>query len=703
MEHDEEEGLKWGKSTVETACPLDCPDNCTLAVSVERGKIVKIDGGTSHSLTNGYICAKVRNFADHVYGDDRLKYPAVRKGPKGKGELTRVSWDEALELIASKMRDVRERSGGEAILPLCYGGSNGMLTQDTTDAELFRRLGASRLARTVCAAPTGAANQALYGKMPGVTFQDYPQSKLIVIWGANPSSSSVHLVKLVREAQKNGAKLVVLDPRRTPLAKHADLHLRVHPGTDLVVALALHRYLFENGFADQRFLAEHTTGAEQLRAKAEPWTIERAAEISHLDPADLARFAEMWASISPAVMRCGWGLERNRNGGHAAMAILALPAVAGKFGVRGGGYSMSNSAAWKPYLKNWVDAEEPQTRIINMNQMGQALTDLRDPKIELVFVYNCNPVATLPDQNHLIRGMMREDLFTVVFDQVKTDTAMYADVVLPNTTFLESYDLAKSYGSYAMQMIKPVIDAVGESRSNMEVFSELAARLDLLPDRATEPESDVEILLNVLNHLPDEARDALTTKGIAIPPMGPSPVQFVDVFPRTSDGKVHLHPEDLPTLAPEGLYSYQPDPATEKYPLALISPASEKTISSMMGELRTRIAMLHMNAEDGAARGLEDEDAVRVFNDLGEVHCLVRLSTDIARGTVSLPKGLWRKSTMNRSTPNALAPDTLTDLGGGACFNDARVEVTKILDATFEGTTVSLYVPAPVDKSGTVH
>jgi anaerobic selenocysteine-containing dehydrogenase len=699
-----EEGLSWGKSTVETACPLDCPDNCSLSVSVERGKVVKIDGNDHHSLTGGYICAKVRNFAERVYGEDRLHYPAVRKGPKGKGVLTRVSWDEAMELIVSKIRTIRERSGGEAILPLCYGGSNGFLTQDTTDAELFRRLGASRLDRTVCAAPTGAAFGALYGKMPGVAFQDYHASKLIVMWGQNPSASSIHTVRLVRDAQRNGAKLVVLDPRRIQLAKHADLFLPIRPGTDLVVALALHRHLFEEGFADERFLAEHTTGAERLREKAAPWTFERAAAIAGIDVADLTRFAEWYASLSPAVVRCGWGLERNRNGGHAAMAILALPAVAGKFGVRGGGYTMSQSPAWKPILNgSWIQADEPQTRIINMNQAGRALTELRNPPIELLFVYNCNPVATLPDQNHVIRGLQREDLFTVVFDQVKTDTAMYADVLLPATTFLESYDLVRAYGSFAMQMVKPAIDAVGESRSNMDVFSELAARLDLLPERTTEPESDVETLLHVLKHMPDDVREALTSKGIAIPSMGTTPIQFVDMFPRTADRKVHLYPEDLPTLAPEGLYSYQPDPATDKFPLTLISPASEKTISSTLGELRTRMASLYMHIEDAAERGLSEEDTVRVYNDQGEVHCLLRLGTDIARGTVSMPKGLWRRSTMNRSTSNALAPDTLSDLGGGACFNDARVEVVRILDATFEGKNLALYVPSSVEKTGTVH
>jgi anaerobic selenocysteine-containing dehydrogenase len=324
----------------------------------------------------------------------------------------------------------------------------------------------------------------------------------------------------------------------------------------------------------------------------------------------------------------------------------------------------------------------------------------------MLFVYNANPVATIPDQNLIIRGLMRDDLFTVVFDQVKTDTAMYADVVLPATTFLESYDIARAYGSYAMQMVQPVIEPVGEARSNMEVFSDLASRLDIegMPgasDSGGEPETDVETLLRVLSRMPDETRSQLIDGGIATPPCGPQPIQFVDIFPNTPDRKVHLYPEETETLAPEGLYSYQEDPATDKYPLALISPASEKTISSMLGQLRTRTASLFMHPDDAAARDLKHADAVRVFNDLGEIHCLLHIGEEITPGTVSLPKGLWRKSTMNRSTATALAPDTLTDLGGGACFNDARVEVVRILDASWEGKPITLFVPA--DNTDTVH
>src|SRR6188472_1033612 len=262
---------------VSTVCPLDCPDSCSLDVTVQDGRITVIDGSTLNPVTEGYICAKVRRFPERVYGADRLLYPAVRKGPKGLASFQRVTWEEALSTIADRLTDVRERCGGEAILPYSYGGSNGLLTQDTSDATLFRRLGASRLARTVCAAPTGAANEALYGKMPSITYEDYPESRLIILWGANPSTSGIHLVSHVREAQRRGATLIVIDPRTTPLAKQADIHLAVRPGTDLPVALSIHRYLFEEGHADAAFLAAHATGAAELREKAEPWTFERAA------------------------------------------------------------------------------------------------------------------------------------------------------------------------------------------------------------------------------------------------------------------------------------------------------------------------------------------------------------------------------------------------------------------------------------------
>jgi anaerobic selenocysteine-containing dehydrogenase len=639
---------------------------------------VKLDGAHKNPVTNGYICAKVRRFGERVYGPDRLLHPAVRTGRKGEGRFKRVPWDEALELIAERFRQARAQSGAESILPYSYGGSNGLLTQDNIDAQLWRRFGTSRLARTVCAPPTGAANQALYGKMPSVTYQDYPHAQLIVLWGVNPSASGIHLVPYVREARTRGARLVVIDPRSTALARSADVHLAVKPGTDLAVALAIHRHLFVGGGADVAFSRDHAHGADELRARAEPWTFDRAADVAGIESADLERVARLYADSAPALIRCGWGLERNRNGGSAAMAVLALPAVGGKFGVRGGGYSMSNSASWN-IDRTWIGADEPSTRIVNMNHLGRALTEYDDPPVDVLFVYNCNPAATVPDQNRVLRGLAREDLFTVVFEQVMTDTAFYADVLLPATTFLEGYDFARAYGPIHLDLGRPVVDAVGEARSNADVFGELCARLGLLS--ADEPRGELDLMVRVLDELPAPIAADLRAGQLPAPPFGTAPVQFVDVFPRTPDAKVDLCPAALDAETPLGLYRFQPDPATERYPLALISPASERTISSTLGELPRPDVKLVMHPDDAAARGLADGDGVRVFNDLGEVHCTLNVAPSIRRGTVSLPKGLWRRSTRNNATGTALVPDTLTDLGGGACFNDARVQVASLADA----------------------
>ena len=659
-------------SVVETACPLDCPDACSLAVTVQHGKVITIDGSEKNPVTGGYICAKVRRFGDRVYGPDRLLHPAIRRGRKGEGTFERATWDEAIERIANEMQRAKAESGGESILPYSYGGSNGLLTQDNFDAALWRRFGTSRLARTVCAAPTGAANMALYGKMPSVTYQDYPEAKVIILWGVNPSTSGIHLIPYVRQAQERGATLIVVDPRTTPLAKSASIHLAVKPGTDVAVALAIHRHLFTTGLADEAFLRKHTRGADELRARANEWTFGKAAALAGIDAAALEQAADVYARSSPALIRCGWGLERNRNGGNAAMAVMALPAVGGKFGVRGGGYSMSNSASWG-IERTWIGAQEPDTRVVNMNELGRALLEYSNPPINVLFVYNCNPAVTVPDQHRILRGLAREDLFTVVFDQVMTDTALFADVVLPATTFLEGYDFAKAYGPVHMDLVRPVIDPVGESRSNADVFGELCARLDL-----AEPATELDLLVRVFDELPQSIGADLREGALPAPSFGVAPVQFVDVFPNTPDRKVDLFPAALESEAPSGLYRFRPDPATERYPLALISPSSDRTISSTLGELPRPDVKLTMHPDDAGARGLSDQELICVFNDLGEVHCTLNISASVRPGMVSLPKGVWRRGTRNGYTGTALVPDSLTDLGGGACFNDARVQVRGV-------------------------
>jgi anaerobic selenocysteine-containing dehydrogenase len=661
----------WGHSTVHTACPLDCPDSCSLAVTVERGKVIRIDGSHEAPSTDGYICGKVRGFGRRLYGDLRLLHPAIRKGPKGGGEFVRVTWDEALDLIASKMRRARERFGAESVLPYHYGGSNGILTNELEDARLFRRFGASRLARTLCAAPTGAAATAMYAKMAGVAYPDYEEAQLIVVWGCNPSASGIHLVAHIKKAQKRGAKLVVIDPRRTPLARQADLHLAVRPGADLPVALAVARSMFDRGHANLDFLRDHATGVDEFRRAADAWTVERAAAEAGVSAADLATFAEWYGTITPAVIRCGWGQERNRNGGGATMAILALPAIGGKFGVHGGGYTMSNSGAWGITPEKLIDVPAPAVRVVNMNHLGRALTEYDNPPISVLFVYNCNPLATVPDQNRVRKGLERDDLFTVVYEQVMTDTAPYADVLLPATTFLEHYDIAKGYGAYHFHLVQPVVSAVGESRPNHEVFRDLGVRLGLTS--GGDDLGEAGAFMDTAARLPKTLSPALLEGRVAPAPAEGRPVQFGDVTPQTPDGKVHLFPSSLQSRA--GLYHYEPDPATATYPLSLISPASEHTISSTLGELRPGVARLKIHPDDAHARSIAEGDTVRVFNDLGAVECEASVTPEIRPGTVSLPKGLWARSTFNGSTANALVPDTLTDIAGGACFNDARVQV----------------------------
>jgi anaerobic selenocysteine-containing dehydrogenase len=657
-------------------CPLDCPDACSLDVTVSDGRVTAVGGSHVNPVTEGYICAKVRRYPEIVHGQRRVRYPRLRDGKKGEGKFRRIGWDEALEIVARKMREIRDVHGGEAILPVSYGGSNGYVSQDTTDTRLFWRLGASRLLRNVCAAPSGAAAVGLTGKMTGVAMQDYVHAKLIVLWGVNPPASGIHILPYIQEAVGRGAKLVVVDPRRTKVAERADLHLAVRPGTDLPVALSVIRWLFLSGRADREFLAKHATGAEELERRASAWSFAHAAAEAQVPEADLERLARMYADAQPAVIRCGWGLERNFNGGSAVAAVLALPAVAGKFGVRGGGYTMSNSKAFDIDSLSAVCATEPSNRVVNMNRVGETLLAKENP-IRLLFVYNCNALQTLPAQAKVRRGLEREDLFTVVFDPVLTDTALYADVVLPATTFLEREELSRGYGAIALQRGRPAIPPVEESRPNHEVFAELCRRTGVAqPGDPETAEAIVETLLNSSREK-DALVRALETRGVAHPNGVAAPVQFVDVFPKTADRLIHLVPEELEREAANGLYAYRAVPGTAEHPLALVSPSNDKMISSSLGELYDEQFPVEISPQDAAARGISDGDTVKVWNSQGEVLCKARVTDALKEGIASLSKGLWSHHTLSGTTANTLAPDTLTDVGAGACFNDTRVQIER--------------------------
>jgi anaerobic selenocysteine-containing dehydrogenase len=661
---------------IPSLCPMDCPDTCSLEIEVSDGRVTNIRGSLKNPTTAGFICSKVANFTRRLYAPERLLYPMKRKGPKATGQFERISWREAAETIVTELKRIVHEDGGEAVLPYSYGGSNGLLAQDTSDKAFFAKLGASRLERTVCAAPTTAAAMGMYGKMPGVAFEDYVHARLIVIWGANPKASNIHLVPFLKKARENGAKIVVIDPCLNFSKNEFDLHLPVYPGTDLAVALSMIRHFDDSGLLNQDFISRHTKNSEAVFRVAREYTFEKAAGLAHVSPDDLQRLASWYAEASPAVIRIGWGLERNRNGGNAAAAILALPALMGKFGIRGGGYTLSNSSAAKVDDQALVESAPWQTRRINMNLLGKYLLEEKNPPIQALFVYNSNPAATTPNQNVVLKGLMREDLFTVVFDQVLTDTAQYADILLPAVTFLEQQEVKKSYGSYVLQYCAPVIEPCGEAKPNEEVFAMLGRAMGWT-DRAFQETTDdyVARAANAVKGLgyPVDVDELRTKRVLQYDFPAPYPIQFQTVFPRTEDKKVNFAPHSLGELP----YVFIPENKPASYPFALISPATNKTISSTLGEYNLPELFVSMNPNDARRLHLKDLELVRVYNEYGEVHCKLRIQEKVRESVLILPKGAWRKASLNGQTATALAPDTL-GTAGGACFNDARVAIAPL-------------------------
>ena len=655
---------------------MDCPDSCGLEVEVQEGRVTHIGPSSLNPTTQGFICGKVSRFTRRLYSSDRILFPLRRVGKKGAAKFKRITWAEATESICDKFKQIGADFGGEAILPYSYGGSNGILGQDTADKAFFAKLGASRLARTVCAAPTSAAAQALYGRMPGAAFEDYIHAKCIIIWGANPKASNIHLMPYLRKARAAGAKIVVIDPKLNFGGNEIDLHLPVYPGTDLVLALAMVNLWQSLNLVNKTFLKRFTNGSEIFLQAAQAYPLEKAGEITRIPPELIERLARLYAFHDPAVIRIGWGLERNRNGARAAAAVLALPAILGKFGRPGSGYTLSNSSAYQMDESALVDAPSWTTRVINMNHLGRFLLEENSPPIKGLFVYNSNPVVTVPDQKAIIEGLAREDLFTVVSEQVMTDTARFADVVLPAVTFLEQYEVKTGYGAYVAQYVSPAIEPVGEARPNEELFSLLGRGMGWEEEAFQHTTQDymehaVKSLQAFSNGLNLENLAAERVRVLDFD--GGRPVQFMNVFPRTPDGKVNLAPDGFG----EEPYRYEVKQAS-KFPLAMISPATEKLISSTLGEFNLPELYLCMNPVDAAARDLEQGMTVRVFNELGEVVVKLRISDRVCRGVVVMPKGAWRKSSLNGMTSTALVAASIDPVAGGACFNDARVDVESI-------------------------
>lgn len=669
-----------------SVCPLDCPDTCSLTVTVEDGRIIAIRGSHANPYTGGVLCAKVpASYPAFVHGPRRLLTPLRRVGARGEGRFERISWDEALDRIHERVQAAIRAHGRQAVLPLNYAGPHGMLATGSMDRRFFHRLGATLLDRPpLCGGVRTEAWLGTYGPVPGIPPEQAALARLVIAWGNNVTGANLHLTREINQARRDGARLVVVDPRRTRIAEQADLHLALRPGTDVVLAWAVAAELERRGGLDHAFIERHVEGFEEFMALARPWTPAEAARATGVPEAAIRTLAEWYHTLAPAAISVGNGLERNRNGGSAIRAIFALPALAGKWGVPGGG--CINGAAFAfpktPARLQRPDLVPPGTRTVNIIDVGRHLTnpDLRPP-IKVVFIYNHNPLVVHPDQNRLRRGLAREDLFVVGADVVMTDTLAWADVVLPAASHFEHDDLYPAYGQHWLQRAEPVIPRQGEALPNTEIFRRLAARFGF-----TEPAfsaSDLDLI--------DEAVDAADPRLGGLQPSklptdralkmlweGEEAMLFRTVFPATPSGKVELASSYLEKRYGARLPSYRP--LASAHPLALISPASDRRITSTFGggSEHDQPPPLEMHPDDARARGLRDRQRVRVFNDLGEVRLPLRVTDRVPPGVVCTVKGAWLRTSDNGQTVSALCPAHHADLAEGACFNDARVEVAAL-------------------------
>ena len=654
-----------------TTCPLDCPDTCSLEVTVDAGRITKIDAApieqSENKLTDGWICKKVKHHAKRVYSAERVMTPLVRYGVKGSGEFRAATWDEAVGLIAERIRSAIATHGPDSVLPFLYNSSAGELESNFLTPHLFERLGCPEIEHTVCAGTFTAAWEQVYGEMLSTDPLDVLHSRLVVVWGANPGITGTHFLALLNKARAAGAQVIVIDPRKTAAAARADLHLAVRPGTDVVLAYALARWLAHEGAVDAKFVEQHTSGSTEFIAAAQEWTIGRASETCGVPAEDIVRLARLIATTRPAMLRVGWGMERNRNGGSAHVAAHAMWALSGNFGVRGSGVlgSTSASGAWRtPLVAQWPQGvARPTLNKINMNHVGRILRAVPGSwhaPAKVLVIQGANPAVTAVDQRGMLEGLAREEIFTVVHDQVMTDTAMYADVVLPATTHFEVADVVASYGTFTAQRNVAVIAPVGESQSNNQLASRLAAALGLPAAEFDVSEARLSTLIE--NAMPLEAvvRGADTS------------VQFRDTWPSHEDRRAKLFAPDSELPLPRFVAL-----TDSKFPLILLTPATAQTVNSMFGDTEPAAAVLKLHPLDADARKIKSGETVRVFNDRGEISVSVEVDAAMRPGVCAMPKGLWRRSITDGLTANVFAPDDLSDLAGGACFNDARVEVTK--------------------------
>jgi len=718
---------------VHTVCSHDCPDSCAVLVTVdEAGRAIKVAGDPSQPVTQGFLCGKVAKYLDRVYAPDRILYPlrrkpGITKGPLKRGleheSFERISWDEALEGIAVRLQQTADRYGPESILPYSYAGTIGVLGYGSMDRRFFHRLGASQLDRTICAEAGGVGWNLVYGKKFGTPTEDFRLSKLVLAWGANIHGNNIHLWPMIEQARRNGGRLIVIDPYRTRTAALADWHLPIRPGTDAALALGMMHVILNEGLEDRAYIAEMTHGIDQLRARAKEYPPERVAHWTGMTAAAIEQLAREYATTQPAVIRMNYGVQRSENGGTAARAIAMLPALTGAWRHRGGGGQLSTSGAFawnkqaveRPDLAIASPLKRP-ARLVNMSTLGQALSadsqstdpsSIGDPAVHALFVYNSNPAAVAPNQHTVLRGLKRDDLFTVVHDLFFTDTADYADFILPATTFLEQTDIQGAYGHYYVQLSKQAIEPLGEARSNVWLFGQLAQRMGFTEEcfRDT-PEQMIAQALSIGadGHSTNPGMEHITFEDLREKghiPLGfhrePEAHPFHPYTdepnstppPPTPSGKIEFFSEALAAEGLDGLPSFIPPTESrwgkdaERLPLEFLSRKADNYMNTTFAHLdghrrmESRVTQcLEMHPLDAGFRGIVDGDPVRIWNDRGSLQLTALVNGSVPPGVVA-GRMDWGKLHPDGLNVNALTSERLADLGAAPTFYSVLVEVEK--------------------------
>ncbi|MBL8336161.1 MAG: molybdopterin oxidoreductase family protein [Rhodoferax sp.] len=678
-------------TTVLGACPHDCPDTCSFITTVEDGVATRVQGNPAHPHTDGVLCTKVSRYTQRTYHPQRVLQPLKRSGPKGSGQFTPVSWEEALHDIATRLRAIAGRAPGaaQAILPYSYAGTMGLVQGESIAARFFNKLGASLLDRTICASAAAEGLTATVGGKLGMQVQFFQESRLILIWGSNPIASNLHFWRQAQEAKRRGARLICIDPRRSETADKCQEHIALLPGTDAALAFGIMHELVQHDWLDHDYIARHTLGWDALRARALEWPPERAAAVCGLDVQqvrDLARaYGESARRGDPTAIRLNYGMQRVRGGGNAVRAIACLPALVGAWRHRAGGLLLSTSGNF-PVQRAALERPDlrtgPAPRTINMNTIGDDLLRPASagfgPAIEAVIVYNSNPVAVAPDSARVVQGFAREDLFTVVLEHFHTDTADYADYLLPATTQLEHWDVQVAYGHTDVLLNRPAIAPLGQARPNSQIFRDLARHMGY-----TEPcfaDTDEQLCRIAYGDAVDFQQ--LLDQGFASLKVPDAP--FAEGRFPTPSGRCEFFSARLAAQGLDGLPDYLPNyeaaGSSTQFPLAMISPPARNFLNSSFVNVQSLRdiegePLLEMHAQDAQARGLASGSVVRVFNQRGDYRCRMEVSPRARPGVVNGLGIWWRKLGLDGHNVNQLTSQRLTDLGRAPTFYDCLVEV----------------------------